>query len=111
MLPFFLMSTDPNKYPREAVNGDAKTGMDYKLSPEDSARIQCTAPAVDGGLFSCCQQQATHGQNAGRAPFWYHCDIHAEMYRWGRVYTLPGDPLDRRQDNPTGPSSGIGNRR
>ena len=44
---------------------------DYKLSPADSARIQCGQ----------CGKPATTGQNNGGAPFWYHCDECAEVGR------------------------------
>ena len=54
---------------------------DYHLSASDTARIQCTAPSLDGNPLSRCPSQATHGQNAGSAPFWYHCDSHAALWR------------------------------
>ena len=44
---------------------------DYKLSPEVTARVQC----------STCGAPATTGQNNGSAPFWYHCDDCAEQLR------------------------------
>jgi hypothetical protein len=60
--------------------------IDYALSVTESARIQCTAPALGGTTFSQCPEKATRGQHHGGAPFWYHCDRHAEMLRrTGRV--------------------------
>jgi hypothetical protein len=44
---------------------------DYKLTPVESSRIKCGQ----------CEQPATTGQNQGSAPFWYHCDTHAEHAR------------------------------
>jgi hypothetical protein len=53
---------------------------DYPLSPEDSARIDCDVPG--------CDRRATTGQSSGCAPFYYHCDFHAELgRRTGRFYT------------------------
>ena len=54
---------------------------DYRLSASESARIQCTAFAIGGSVFSSCPEPATFGQNRGSAPFWYHCDLHAALLR------------------------------
>jgi hypothetical protein len=54
-----------------------KPEFDYKLTQEDQKRIKC----------SVCSESATTGQHHGNAPFWYHCDKHAEMLRsTGRTY-------------------------
>ena len=64
---------------------------DYKLSPEESARIKCP-----------CGESATTGQNNGGAPFWYHCDVCAEhcrktghFFRDDEVRERPDLPHDR----------------
>lgn len=57
----------------------ARIRRDYRLSQSDSERIQCTA--FDGSMFARCPEHATFGQNDGSAPFWYHCDTHAELLR------------------------------
>ena len=44
---------------------------DYKLSESDTKRIKC----------GMCDLPASTGQNNGTAPFWYHCDKHAEQAR------------------------------
>ena len=56
---------------------------DYKLSPSESARIECS---------NHCGAQATTGQNNGGAPFWYHCDSCAEVGRQtGHFYGAKDD--------------------
>lgn len=61
--------------------------FDYELTPAEKARIRCTAPALNGSVLSQCTANAEFGQNRGGAPFWYHCAIHAHMWReTGRVY-------------------------
>ena len=60
---------------------------DYKLTPADSARIECS---------NHCGAQATTGQNNGGAPFWYHCDACAEHCRQtGHFYITDDEALAR----------------
>lgn len=76
------MSSSPQPDKNRLYYGDNPQVLrDYQLSTEDSARIQCTAPAIGGSALSSCTEQATFGQNRGSAPFWYHCDTHAELLR------------------------------
>ena len=61
---------------------------DYKLSPEVTARVQC----------STCGAPATTGQNNGSAPFWYHCDDCAEQgRRIGHFYSDTANAFQAEQ--------------
>jgi hypothetical protein len=71
----------------EAKNTLYEQVVDYALSAADSARIRCTAHSLEGDPNTLCHRQAAYAQNRGSAPFWYHCDEHAAMWRGtGRVY-------------------------
>jgi hypothetical protein len=59
----------------------------YALNFQESRRIMRTAPTFGGTCLSSCGQHAVVAQNPRRAPYWYHCEQHAVVYRQtGRVY-------------------------